>query len=70
MAFTSKLPRVFARTGYKDDFYWSVSGSRSSASTSPPACAGGDGGWNCHQFHANSEFYADFGSYAVEITAR
>jgi hypothetical protein len=26
-------------------------------------------GWNCHQFHAYSEFYADFGSYRVEITA-
>jgi hypothetical protein len=27
------------------------------------------GGWNCHQFHANSEFYADFGRYRVAITA-
>jgi hypothetical protein len=27
------------------------------------------GGWNCHQFHANSEFYADYGTYRVEITA-
>jgi len=27
------------------------------------------GGWNCHQFHANSEFYADFGRYTVDITA-
>jgi hypothetical protein len=26
------------------------------------------GGWNCHQFHAHSEFYADFGRYRVEIT--
>ncbi len=26
------------------------------------------GGWNCHQFHANSEFYADFGRFAVDIT--
>ncbi len=48
---------------------WSASGSRSSASTSRPACAGATtGGWNCHQFHANSEFYADFGSYNVDIT--
>ena len=28
----------------------------------------GRGGWNCHQFHANSEFYADFGHYRVELT--
>jgi len=26
------------------------------------------GGWNCHQYHAHSEFYADFGDYHVEIT--
>ncbi|MBR2199743.1 MAG: hypothetical protein IJ894_03200, partial [Bacteroidales bacterium] len=26
------------------------------------------GGWNCHQFHYNSEFYADFGTYDVSIT--
>jgi hypothetical protein len=26
------------------------------------------GGWNCHQFHANSEFYADYGRYRVELT--
>jgi hypothetical protein len=28
----------------------------------------GSSGWNCHQFHAASEFYADFGSYRVEVT--
>jgi len=27
-----------------------------------------NGAWNCHQFHANSEFYADFGVYNVNIT--
>jgi hypothetical protein len=26
------------------------------------------GAWNCHQFHANSEFFADFGVYNVNIT--
>jgi hypothetical protein len=26
------------------------------------------GGWNCHQFHANAEFYADYGRYEVEMT--
>ena len=25
-------------------------------------------GWNCHQFHANTEFYADFGNYDVQMT--
>jgi hypothetical protein len=26
------------------------------------------GGWNCHQFHANSEFYSDHSVYDVKIT--
>ena len=26
------------------------------------------GGWNCHAFHANSEFYADYGNYDVTFT--
>ena len=38
MAFTSKLPQVFARTGTRTTSTWSASGSRSSASTSRPAC--------------------------------
>ncbi|MCI0525389.1 MAG: M1 family metallopeptidase, partial [Acidobacteria bacterium] len=25
-------------------------------------------GWNCHQFHATTEFYADFGNYDVTMT--
>ena len=25
------------------------------------------GGWNCHAFHANSEFYADYGDYDVTL---
>jgi hypothetical protein len=66
--FSSRLPRVFARTGYKNDFYlvaqwfpklgvYEEAGARGRA----------EGGWNCHQFHRNSEFYADFGTYDVTI---
>ena len=25
------------------------------------------GGWNCHQYHSNTEFYADYGVYDVEL---
>ena len=67
--FLAQLPRVFARTGYKDDFYmvgqwfpklgvYEAAGMRGRAT----------GGWNCHQFHANSEFYADYGRFEVEMT--
>ena len=27
-----------------------------------------EGGWNCHQFHGQGEFFADFGSFDVSIT--
>jgi hypothetical protein len=67
--FVAQLPKVFARTGYRRDYVlagqwfpkigvWESVGDRHV--TNP--------GWNCHQFHATSEFYADFGRYAVHIT--
>ena len=67
--FISKLPNIFARTGFADDYYlvgqWfpkiGVYESAEKLNTDI-------GRWNCHQFHANSEFYADFGVYNVDIT--
>ncbi len=67
--FTTKTPMVFARTGFHGDFYlggqwfpkigvWETAGFRYSSR----------GAWNCHQFHANSEFFANFGDYRVELT--
>ena len=26
------------------------------------------GAWNCHQFHENTEFFADFGTFDVKLT--
>jgi hypothetical protein len=67
--FEAKLPRVVARTGYEGDFYmvgqwfpkigvYEPAGMRQAI----------QGRWNCHQFHATSEFYADYGNYEVTIT--
>ena len=67
--FTAQLPRVFARTGYWASFalvaqwfpkigVWESAGERRRAQA----------GWNCHQFHATTEFYADFGNYDVTMT--
>lgn len=67
--FESRLPDVFARTGIHKDFVlagqwfpkiavWEAAGERGR----PTA------GWNAHQFHAYSEFYADFGDYEVSLT--
>ena len=28
------------------------------------------GGWNCHQYHANSEFYADYGEFKLSPSGK
>ena len=55
------LPRLRRRTGYKDDFVFM-------AHWFPKlGVFEGERGWNCHQFHANTEFYADYGTYDVTL---
>ena len=65
----AKVPKVFARAGYVRDFFffgqwfpqigvYEAKGRRRRA----------EAGWNCHQYHANSEFYADWGDWKVAIT--
>ncbi len=67
--FRSKLPKIFARTGYADDYFlvgqWFP---KIGVYEFPGIRYATKGQWNCHQFHANSEFYADFGVYNVSIT--
>ncbi|MGH9400402.1 MAG: M1 family metallopeptidase [Thermoanaerobaculia bacterium] len=59
--FRSQLPRVSRRTGYKGDFYLV-------AQWFPKLGVLEEAGWNCHQFHATSEFFSDFGNYDVSIS--
>lgn len=62
IAFETKLPRVFARSGYAGEFVM--------AGQWFPKIAvfEGERGWNAHAYHLNSEFYADFGVYDVTVT--
>ena len=66
ISFTSKLPQVFARTGFSDpeytENYFLV------AQWFPKIGVLEENGWNCHQFHANTEFFSDYGVYHVELT--
>ncbi len=66
--FFDQLPRVVARTGWFDTFHmvgqWypkvgvlELPGER--GATRPR--------WNVHEFHLNSEFYADFGAYDLDV---
>ena len=61
IVFKTKFPKVFARTGYAGTFllagqWFPKIGVRETAN------------WNCHQFHANTEFFADYGRYDVDLT--
>ncbi len=60
--FVEKLPAPpIARTGAKEEFFFV-------AQWFPKVGVYIDGAWNCHQFHANTEFFADFGVYNVQMT--
>jgi hypothetical protein len=60
--YTAKLPEPpFARTGAKEEYFFV-------GQWFPKIGVYIDGKWNCHQFHRNSEFFADFGVYNVHIT--
>ena len=61
IAFHDQFGQVFARTGYKGDFIMG-------AQWFPKVGVWWQGAWNCHQFHANTEFFADFGTYDVNLT--
>jgi Peptidase family M1 domain len=59
--FHDQLGEVFARTGYKNGFIMG-------AQWFPKIGVWWQGAWNCHQFHANTEFFADFGTFDVRLT--
>ncbi|HEU5099858.1 MAG TPA: M1 family metallopeptidase [Roseiflexaceae bacterium] len=63
-AWVSKLPRVFARTGYggRDDTFFMV------GQWYPKLAVYDRGRWDAEPWHANAEFFHDFGSYDVRIT--
>lgn len=71
IGFEATLPRVYARSGWAPDDFFLVGQWFPKLGVYEPAGMRGRerSGWNCHQYHANSEFYADYGSYRVEITA-
>ena len=61
IAFQTKFPETQARSGWKHDF---VLGGQ----WFPKVGVFWHGAWNCHQYHALTEFFADFGVYDVKLT--
>ena len=61
IAFQTRFPETQARSGWKRDF---VLGGQ----WFPKVGVWWHGAWNCHQYHATTEFFADFGVYDVKLT--
>ena len=59
--FISKIPTPIHRTGVHNDYYFI-------SQWFPKIGVFSQGEWNCHQFHATSNFFADYGTYDVKIT--
>jgi hypothetical protein len=59
--FETKQPRPVSRTGVVRNYHFV-------AQWFPKIGVWWKGNWNCHQFHANTEFFADYGVYNVKIT--
>ncbi|MBM3991042.1 MAG: M1 family metallopeptidase [Planctomycetes bacterium] len=61
LAWLAQIPRVRRRTGHKGDFLFM-------AQWFPKlGVFEGERGWNCHQFHASTEFFSDWGTYEVTL---
>jgi hypothetical protein len=58
---TSQIPRTFSRTGGVGRAFFL-------AQWFPKIGVLEESGWNCHQFHPHTEFYADYGIYDVHLT--
>jgi hypothetical protein len=61
LEWTAQISRTIARTGAVGHFYFL-------GQWFPKVGVLQDGGWNCHQFHASTEFFSDYGVYDVKLT--
>jgi Peptidase family M1 domain len=59
--FHDLMPETQARSGWKRDFLLG-------GQWFPKVGVWWHGAWNCHQYHATTEFFADFGVYDVKLT--
>ena len=61
ISFHDQMPETQARSGWKRDFLLG-------GQWFPKVGVWWHGAWNCHQYHATTEFFADFGVYDVKLT--
>lgn len=61
IAWENRYPRVFARSGWAGHFLMS-------GQWFPKVGVYQNDRWNCHAYHAFTEFFSDFGTYDVELS--
>ena len=61
VSWTAHIPRPVARTGVVGNYFFIVQ-------WFPKLGVFQNEGWNCHQFHAATEFFSDYGVYDVGLT--
>jgi hypothetical protein len=61
LRFHDKFPESVARNGYRRDFLMG-------GQWFPKVGVWWHGAWNCHQYHATTEFFSDFGTFHVRLT--
>lgn len=61
VSWNARVPRTFDRTGTIGNYFFI-------AQWFPKLGVLESQGWNCHQFHASTEFFADYGVYDVSLT--
>ncbi|MCG8329830.1 MAG: M1 family metallopeptidase [Chitinophagales bacterium] len=69
MEWHSQIPKMMIRTGYNRDFYFMAQWFPKLGVYEPAGMRfSRKGQWNCHQYHANTEYYGEFGVYEVSMT--
>lgn len=64
----AQIPKAMIRTGYNQDFYFFAQWFPKLGVYEPAGMRyATKGGWNCHQYHADGEYFADFGVYNVSL---
>jgi len=68
MKWHSQIPKAMIRTGYMRDYYFMAQWFPKLGVYEPAGMRFSEnGGWNCHQYHANTEYYGEFGVYEVSM---
>jgi hypothetical protein len=71
--FEERIPYAVDRAGWSKDFVMAAQwfpklGVYQPARDPRTGATRAQHGWNCHQFHSHTEFFADFGEYDISIT--